>query len=132
MISLKLLMIFLGCIAGFALVMALLAWIGRVPILYNLRNIVVRWPINLLVAVSFTVVVGLLVLMLSFVNGMYRLTAGSSHPGNVVVLQDGAIDELVSNVPYNDLSPVEFHPLVQSDDRGRKLASWELYMVNVQ
>jgi ABC-type lipoprotein release transport system permease subunit len=38
----------------------------------------------------------------------------------------------VSNVPYSDLSPVEFHPLVQSDDHGRKLASWELYMVNVQ
>ncbi len=132
MISLQLALTFLACFLGFGLFMVLLAWVGRVPLLYNLRNIIVRWPINLLVAVAFTVVVGLLVLMLAFVNGMYRLTAGSSHPGNVVVLQDGALDELMSNIAYRDVSTVETHKLVQSDGRGEKLASWELYMVNVQ
>jgi putative ABC transport system permease protein len=77
MISTKTSLIFLGCFVGFLAFMVLLAWVGRVPIKYNLRNILVRWPINFLVAVSFTVVVGMLVFMLAFVNGMYRLTAGS-------------------------------------------------------
>jgi hypothetical protein len=132
MISVQLALFFLGCFAAFVLFMGLMGWVARVPIMYNLRNIVVRWPINLLVAVAFTVVIGLLVLMLSFVNGMYRLTSGSSHPGNVVVLQDGALDELFSNVPYRDVSPIELHKLVQTDSQGRRMASWELYMVNNQ
>jgi len=132
MISQSLSLVLLGCFLAFCVGMVLLAWIGRVPIMYNLRNIVVRWPINLLVAVAFTVVVGMLVLMLAFVNGMYILTAGSGHPGNVIVLSDGAPDEVFSDLGYRDVSKIENHKLVQTDERGRKMASWELYMVSNQ
>ncbi len=132
MISTTTSLIFLSCSIGFLVFMVLLAWIGRVPIKYNLRNIIVRWPINLLVAIAFTVVVGMLVFMLAFVNGMYRLTAGSGHPGNVIVLSDGALDEVFSNLGYRDVSKIELNNLVQTDDRGRKMASWELYMINNQ
>jgi hypothetical protein len=129
MISTKLLLIYLGFFVGFLLVMALLAMLGRVPLRYNLRNIVVRWPINLLVAIAFTVVVGMLVVMLAFVNGMYQLTSGSAHPGNVIVLADGATDELFSTLGYRDVSKIELLPQVATDEQGRRLASWELYMV---
>ncbi len=71
---------------------------------YNLRNLVVRWRTTLLTALAFTLVVGLLTVMLAFVNGMYRLTEGSGQPGNVMVLSDGATDELFSNLGYGDVS----------------------------
>jgi hypothetical protein len=129
MISTQQLLIFLGVFLGFLVFMGLLARFGRVPLRYNLRNIVVRWPINLLVAIAFTVVVGMLVVMLAFVNGMYQLTSGSAHPGNVVVLSDGATDELFSTLGYRDVSKIELLPQVQTDEQGRRLASWELYMV---
>ena len=35
--------------------------------------------------------------MLAFVNGMYALTKGSTVPGNVMVLADGATDEVFSD-----------------------------------
>ena len=35
---------------------------------------------------AFTLVVGLMTIMLAFVNGMYQLSKGSSVPGNVIVL----------------------------------------------
>ena len=41
--------------------------------------------------------------MLAFVNGMYRLTEASGNPGNVMILSDGATDELFSNLGYGDV-----------------------------
>lgn len=80
---------------------------GKVPLSYNLRNLLVRWPITLLTAIAFTVVVALLVVMLAFVNGMARLAEGSGQPGNVMILSDGATDELFSNMQYTDFANLE-------------------------
>jgi ABC-type antimicrobial peptide transport system permease subunit len=132
MFSTKVLLIFVGCFLAFLAFIALMAFVARVPVRYNLRNIVVRWPINLLVAIAFTIVVGLLVVMLAFVNGMYRLTSGSAHAGNVIVLADGATDELFSSLGYRDVSKIELLPQVLTDEKGRRQASWELYMVVTQ
>src|ERR671939_121736 len=82
-----------------ALVAALLAF-GRVPFRYNARNLLVRWRMTLLTALAFTLVIGLLTVMLAFVNGMSKLTEGSGHPENVVVLADGANDEVFSTLSF--------------------------------
>ncbi|MHB8971332.1 MAG: hypothetical protein ACYC3X_18785 [Pirellulaceae bacterium] len=68
----------------------------RVPLRYNARNLVVRWKTTLLTAMAFTLVIGLFIVMLGFVNGMYRLTLGSGQPGNVIILSERATDEVVS------------------------------------
>ncbi|HEV3119584.1 MAG TPA: hypothetical protein VGY58_21180, partial [Gemmataceae bacterium] len=44
---------------GLVLVVVLLA-IGKVPLNYNIRNLLVRWWITFLTAFAFTMVVGLL------------------------------------------------------------------------
>jgi putative ABC transport system permease protein len=89
----------------------------------------VRWPITLLTVAVFVLVAGLMTVMMAFVNGMYRLTEGSAQPGNVVVLSDGATDELFSNLSFGDSSALEREPNVLRDEAGRPLASWELYLV---
>jgi hypothetical protein len=101
----------------------------RVPLQYNVRNLLVRWPITLLTAVAFTLVIGLMTWMMAFVNGMYRLTEGSARPGNVMVLSDGATDELFSNLGYQDTSDVERQPGILHDDHDRPLCSAEVYFV---
>ena len=116
-------------IALAAVVALFLLFVGRVPVKYNLRNLIVRWPTTLLTALAFTLVIALLTVMLAFVNGMYRLTEGSGHPGNVIVLSDGATDELFSNLAYDDRGDVERQPLVLRDDSGRALCTAETYIV---
>jgi ABC-type lipoprotein release transport system permease subunit len=111
-----------------ALVLALLV-VGKIPLAYNLRNLAVRWRITLLTALAFTLVVALLTLMMAFVNGMNRLTEGSGQPGNVIVMSDGATDELFSNLSFDDSSDIAREPGVARDDRGRPLCSRELYVV---
>jgi ABC-type lipoprotein release transport system permease subunit len=85
----------------------LLASIGKVPLSYNYRNLLVRWRITLLTGLAFTVVIALLTVMLGFVNGLNELTANSGVPGNVIVMSEGATDELFSNLGYGDVSKLE-------------------------
>src|SRR5262245_5057922 len=72
---------------------------SNVPLTYNLRNMLVRWKNTVVTAAAFTVVIGLLTVMLAFVAGMYNLTENSGRPGNVMVLQSGSNDESFSNLP---------------------------------
>jgi ABC-type lipoprotein release transport system permease subunit len=100
----------------------------RVPFSYNLRNLVVRWRTTLLTALAFTLVVALMTVMGAFVNGMYRLTKNSGVPSNVIVLADGATDELFSNLGYGDIKEIELRDEVVKEN-GKPLASWEVYVV---
>jgi putative ABC transport system permease protein len=105
--------------ASFALVLILYG-LGKVPIGYNLRNLRVRWWTTLLTALAFTLVVALLTVMLAFVNGMNKLTEGSGQPGNVLILSDGATDELFSNLGYNSTENIE-RQVVDKDENGQPL-----------
>ncbi len=135
-----------GVLIVYGLDLAILLLIGRVPLAYNLRNLLVRWRISVLTAVVFTAVVGLLTALLAFVNGMYALTADSGQPGNVLVLADGATDEVFSNLGYSDVAMIEREaatldpedrPLAEPvrvkrttlDGREQPMASREIYCI---
>ncbi|MBS0208503.1 MAG: ABC transporter permease [Planctomycetes bacterium] len=111
------------------LLIIVLAAMGRVPLRYNLRNLVVRWRTTLLTAMAFTLVVSLMTVMLAFVNGMQQMTEQSGHPDNVIVLSDGATDEVFSNLGFADSSDIERQPGVRRDEEGRPLCSRETYVV---
>lgn len=113
----------------FLALVGVLASIGKVPLKYNVRNLIVRWRISAMAALAFTLVVGLMTGMLAFVNGMYKLTERSGVPANVLVLADGATDEVFSNLGYGDITKIELEPGVQRDAENRPLASWEVYML---
>lgn len=98
--------------------LGLLLLIGRIPLAYNFRYLWVRRRDTILTAVVFTVVVALVVVLLAFVNGMYKLNEGTGVPGNVLVLSDGATDELFSNLGYSDVSNV-VQVVATEDEKGR-------------
>lgn len=104
----------------YALDLVILIFIGKVPLAYNLRNVRVRWKTNLMTAMAFTAVIGLLAFLLAFVNGMNNLTENSGVPGNVFVLSDGSTDEIFSNLGYGDLDNVE-RVVVELDEKDRVL-----------
>lgn len=108
-------------------VIGLLLLMGRVPLSYNVLNVMVRWRTSLMTALAFTLVIGLLTVMLAFVNGMYALTETSGQPGNVVILAEGATDEAFSNLGMADISDLERQPGVLADGE-RPLSSRETYL----
>lgn len=118
-------------LAGFAVLMvAVLAAVNRVPLKYTLRNLSVRWKTTLLTALAFTLVIGVLVVMLAFVNGMRKMTESTGLKENVLVLSDGATDESFSSLNAGDLTEIETLPEVQRDpETGRPMASRETYLI---
>ena len=108
---------------------ALLVWFGNIPLKYSIRNLAVRWRTTVMTAMAFTLVVSLLTVMLAFVNGMYRLTDASGHAENVIILSDGATDEIFSSLKPVDVSDIENQPGIAHDPSGRPLASREVYLV---
>ncbi len=99
------------------------------PLRYNFRNLTVRWKTTAMTALAFTMVIALLTVMLAFVNGMYRLTQASGHAENVILLSDGATDEVFSTLKPADLGDVDYQPGIARGPDGRPLASREIYVI---
>lgn len=115
--------------------MVLLTLWGRVPLRYNLRNLSVRWITTLLTALGFVLIIGLLTVMLAFVNGMYVLTQSTGVPGNVLVISEGFQDEAISNLPNDTVTDVMLQPGILRDettDPPKAFASAETYLIVVQ
>ena len=98
----------------------LLLLIGKVPLTYNFRYLWVRRRDTALTAVAFTVVVALVVVLLAFVNGMYKLNESTGVPGNVLVMSEGSTDELFSNLARGDGQNVA-GLTIAADEKGRPI-----------
>ncbi|HEY1191540.1 MAG TPA: ABC transporter permease [Gemmata sp.] len=98
----------------------LLLLIGKVPLAYNFRYLWVRKRDTALTAIAFTVVVALVVVLLAFVNGMYKLNETTGVPGNVLVMSEGSTDELFSNLARGDGQNAE-RVTVTGDEKGRPI-----------
>ncbi|MBI1347431.1 FtsX-like permease family protein [bacterium] len=110
------------------LAVAGLGLISRVPVAYSAMNLVVRWWTVSLTIFAFVLVIGLLIVMLAFVNGMYALTKTSGQPGNVIILADGATDESFSNLAITDVSDIANQPGIVRVDNA-PLVSRETYVI---
>lgn len=115
--------------SGVALGVVLLLWaFCEVPVSYNIRNLIVRWKTTIMTALAFTLVLGLMTVMLAFVKGMQRLTENSGQPGNVIILSEGSTDEGFSNLGFSDVGDIENQPGVVVVD-GKRMCSRETYLV---
>ena len=116
-----------GCFAFFAL-MLLVVYLARIPIGYNIRNLIVRYRTTLLTAVAFTMVIGVLTFLMGFINGLKKLTQSSGNPENVIVLSQGATDEGISNLPFENMGDLaQQDGVVRFNDEP--LCSREVYLV---
>ena len=103
-----------------------------IPISYSYRNLLVRWRTTLMTAGGFMLVVMALIIMLAFVNGVRTVCAGSGEPQNVLVMKEGNIDEVLSQIDHDMARQAETAPEVLRDPQGRLLASRELFMALTQ
>ena len=113
---------------GFFGLMMLIVYFAKIPIGYNLRNLVVRYRTTLLTSVAFILVTGVLTGLMGFINGLKRLAQATGNPSNVIVLSQGATEEAVSNLAFESMGDI-----AQQDGVERKndepLCSRESYLV---
>ena len=113
---------------GAAGLIVLLIVLSKVPLSYNIQNLLVRWRTTFLTGLAFTMVIGLLTVMLAFVKGMYVLTQSSGQPRNVMVLAEGSTDEGFSNLDISKVGDIEAQDAVARDGQ-QPLLSREAYII---
>ncbi len=91
--------VFFGAMLG-------IVYLAKIPLVYNIRNLTVRFRTTLLTATAFTMVIGVLTLMMGFINGLKTLTQSSGIPENVIVLSQGSTDEGISNLPFENMGDI--------------------------
>src|SRR5260370_2288670 len=123
----------LALLVLFVLLLVSLLVSGKVALSYNLRNLVVRWRMSLLTGLVFTLVIALFTTMMAFVNGMGKLTEGSGHPENVVVLAEGANDETFSSLNFSETGDIDHQQGIMRGEldknEGKALVSREVYVI---
>lgn len=100
-----------------------------IPVSYSYRSLFVRWKTTLMTATGFTLVIAALIVMLAFINGMAEVTETSGNPSNVIVLNEGSMDEVISRIPRSTASEIETAKGIMRDAQGRPMASREIFMV---
>ncbi len=102
---------------------------GGMPIMYNVRNLMVRKVSTLFTALGIALVVFIFTSMLAFVQGLRGSLARTGHPGNVIVLRGGATGEIQSYIPRDDAALIRGLPEVARGADGQPLVTSDLVVV---
>jgi putative ABC transport system permease protein len=101
----------------------------KIPISYNLRNLVVRKTTTVMTLLGIALPVGVLVAALALANGLKTAFRTSGNPSQVIVLRKGSESELGSSIDHETYQDLEWLPGIAHGRAAQPMASLE--MVNV-
>lgn len=101
----------------------------KIPLIYNVRSILQRPISTASTAVSIGLVVAVFIAMLALASGLRAALAKTGSPGNVIVLRQGAQDELSSGLSRETARTIATFPHVAQGDDGLPLVSPEVYVL---
>jgi putative ABC transport system permease protein len=101
----------------------------KIPITYNLRNLIVRKTTTLMTAISIALTVAVLVADLALVEGLRAAFKSSANPLHIVVMRKGSNAELTSLIPITAWNDLKLHRSIQKNGAGDSLASLEVVTV---
>jgi len=98
----------------------------KLPISYNLRNLVVRKTTTVMTALGLGLTVAVLLADLALVNGLRIAFTSTADPRNVLVLRKGSTSELNGGATRQVFQDIKFKPGIARDERGEPMASLEI------
>jgi putative ABC transport system permease protein len=101
----------------------------KIPISYNLRNLVERKGTTIMTAVGIGLTVAVLVVTIALVNGLRATFEGTGHPLQVLVLRVGVNAELSSVVSERAFGEIRTMPGIAQTADGQAMASGEVQTV---
>jgi ABC-type antimicrobial peptide transport system permease subunit len=101
----------------------------KIPLIYNLRSIMQRPASTAMTAVSIGLVVAVFVAMLALATGFRAALAKTGSRDNVIVLRQGANDELSSGISRETARIIASFPHIAMGDDGLPLVSPEVYVL---
>jgi putative ABC transport system permease protein len=101
----------------------------KIPLVYNLRNLVVRSTTTLMTATGIALTVAVLVSSLALVNGLRSTFANTGNPLHILVLRKGGNSELASSVSRESFALVSTMSGIARDGANEPTASLEMTQV---
>ena len=101
----------------------------KIPLIYNLRSIMQRPASTAMTAVSIGLVVAVFVAMLALATGFRAALAKTGSKDNVIVLRQGANDELSSGIGRETARIIASFPHVATGTDGLPMVSPEVYVL---
>lgn len=101
----------------------------KIPLAYNLRNLVVRRTTTLMTVSGIALTVAVLVSSLALVNGLRSTFANTGNPLQILVLRKGSTAELGSAVSRESFARVSTLSGIARDSSGEQMASLEMVQV---
>ncbi len=101
----------------------------RIPLKYNLRYLVTRWTGTLATALTFGLVVGVFVLVMSMVAGIERALTAAGDPLNVLVIRKGVQAEGQSVVTIPQYETIRNFAGIARDAQGLPLVGPEVVVL---
>ena len=97
-----------------------------IPIVYNLRNLVVRKTTTLMTALGIALTVAVLVADVALIRGLRSVFERSGDPQSVLVLRKGSRSELTSAITREVYRDLLFMPGIATSESGAPMASLEM------
>jgi putative ABC transport system permease protein len=101
----------------------------KIPLIYNIRNIRQRPASTVMTAVSIGLVVAVFVAMLALATGFRAALAKTGSKDNIIVLRQGANDELSSGISRETARLIATFPHIAKDPAGVAMVSPEIYVL---
>ncbi len=99
------------------------------PLIYNLRHLLVRKISTLFTALGIALVVFIFTSMLAFVQGLRTALVATGRPDNMIIMRGGATAEIQSYVSREDAALIRGLPEVAHDSAGEPLITTDLVVV---
>jgi ABC-type lipoprotein release transport system permease subunit len=96
------------------------------PLSYNVRNLGVRWKMNLLAIFGIALVVAVVVVLMAMGAGFRNALRSTGRTDNAMIVQKGATSELTSGIAIDDARRVMVDDRIQRDAKGEALVSPEI------
>ncbi len=100
-----------------------------IPLSYNIRSVVVRWPAALVAVLGIAGTVGVFVAMLSMARGFQATLVASGSPRNAIIRRAGASAEMSSVVNLDQVKVIGDAPQVARTPEGAPLISGEVVVI---
>ncbi len=103
----------------------------KIPITYNIRNLIARRTTTIMTALGIALTVAVLLSVLALVEGLRTSLASTGDPMNVLVSRKGSTAELNSSMTQEQFQVIKVKPGIAKLPNGEPMASLELVTVIV-
>jgi putative ABC transport system permease protein len=100
-----------------------------IPVSYNVRSAVNRWPSTLVAVLSVAGTVAVFIVMLAMAQGFRSTLISSGSPQNALVLRGGANAEMMSAIMLDQVRVIDDAPGVARSASGDPLVSAEVVVI---